>query len=371
VSTSDGLPADLRLAVAAHRKGDFETAEALYRAVLARGPNYDALGNLGVVLGRRGAIEEAEALLSRAVALAPDRAAHRKNLGRLLHRTGRLAEAAAALEAALAVAPDDLDARQTLAPVYLALGRAEGWALYDLRPERQNTPAKGLSFPEWQGEPLAGRRLYVMGEQGLGDQLFAARYLSQLGAADVTVACAPALARLFAQLPAEIQVRHGRLEVARHDFWTLPMSLPRWAQAGPVPYLAATPRRTGGIGVVWRGNQAPDPGRSLPPDQAARLLALPGAMSLHPEDSGVDDMLGTAEIIAGLDVVLTIDTSVAHLAGALGRPAIVLLQHYQTDWRWRETTPGRSFWYPSLELARQPAPGDWAGLIDAVVARFS
>uniref|UniRef100_UPI002FE3185C glycosyltransferase family 9 protein n=1 Tax=Phenylobacterium sp. TaxID=1871053 RepID=UPI002FE3185C len=188
--------------------------------------------------------------------------------------------------------------------------------------------------------------------------------------AEVTVACLPQMARLLAQLPATVQPLTDRMAVAPHDFWTLPMSLPRWC--GPDvptgPIFRGTPRRSGGVGIAWRGNALPDPGRSLPPDLGAGLLALPGAVSLHPEDSGARDFQDTADLIAGLDLVVSIDTSVAHLAGAMGKPTLVLLQHNPPEWRWLADAAGRAAWHPSATVLRQPAPGDWRSLIDRVKA---
>jgi hypothetical protein len=361
-------------AVAAHRAGEMGLAEELYRRVLEHGENYDALGNLGLVVGQRGDPAQAEDLFLRAIRLRPDKPAHRLNLGRLYRRLARLDDAAGVFEAVLAAHPDNDQARHALGDIYLAQGRHEGWELYGARDPRANAPARQLPYPEWAGEPLAGRRLFVMSEQGFGDQIFAARFVKALSAGHVTFACAPELAGLFAQLPVEILPRTSRyLTIPRHDYWTQPLSLPRWAAPAQAPYLAAPrPDRRGRIGVVWRGNDKPDPHRSLPAELARRLLALPGAVSLQPEDSGAADFQATAAIMAGLELVISIDTSAAHLAGALGRPGVVLLQHLSTDWRWRAAgdDPARSYWYPSLELLRQPAPGDWLSVIEALEQRL-
>jgi hypothetical protein len=154
------------------------------------------------------------------------------------------------------------------------------------------------------------------------------------------------------------------MEVAPHDYWALPMSLPRWAP-GPLwegPYLKGRGARNGRFGLAWRGNAAPDPGRSLPAPLARRLLGLAGAVSLDPEASGAKDFQDTADLIAGLDVVVTVDTSVAHLAGAMGKPVWLLLQQRSIDWRW--TQP----WYPDVRIFRQPAQDDWESVIADVEA---
>ncbi len=355
-------------ALAAHKAGDFAEADARYREVLRGGENADAYGNLGLIQWRRGAVAEAEILLRRAVQLRGDMPGLRYNLGRFLWLTGRLAEAEPELRAVLDLDPAFPDAAVNLGNVLLALGKAdEGWKFYQARPERRDSPALKLPFPEWRGEPLQGKRLFVGTEQGFGDHILAARYVAGLEAATVTLCTHRPLARLFAQLPATILPRDPGVPilVEDHDYWTLPLSLPRWARPVPAPYLTASPRSgLGQVGVVWRGNALPDPGRSLPDELGLRLMELPGAVCLHPEQSGAADFLDTAEIIAGLDRVVTIDTSVAHLAGAMGKPVLLLLQHYLSDWRW--TLP----WYPSVEILRQTSPGDWTGVVAAVRDRL-
>jgi tetratricopeptide (TPR) repeat protein len=357
---------DLAAAIARHQAGDLAGAEAGYLAILAVSEDADALCNLGLIAKARGRLAEAEDYLVRATRLAPDAPLPAYNLGSLYWRAGRLAEALAPLELAAAHL-DMTDARLNLGNVYLALGRdAEGWPLYDERPERLNSRTRKLSFPEWQGQSLEGKRLLIWPEQGFGDQILAARFVPHLAAAHTTFVCQQPLVRLFGGLGATVVPSVGDISVASHDYWILPMSLARWA--APIesaPYLAGRPSRTGGIGVAWQGNALPDPGRSLPSELAAELLSLPGAISLHPQDSGARDFQDTADIIAGLDLVISIDTSVAHLAGAMGKPTLVLLQHHGVDWRWRANPP----WYPSVETLRQPAPGDWRGLVEAVTRR--
>lgn len=352
-------------AIAAHRAGDLAEAERRYRALLANGPDSHALSNLALILRDRGEWAAAEASLRQAIAANPANPAAHYNLGNLLRLQLRQPEAAAAYEQALALRPDHHDAALNLGNVRLALGDdAAGWLHYDQRPERRGAEARKLPFPEWQGEPLAGKRLLVWSEQGFGDQILAARFIPELEAGAITLTCANALARLFGHLPATILPRDAAVAIEPHDYWTMPLSIPRWTPAPePAPYLRGQARSTGGVGVCWRGNALPDPARSLSAEAAEALLALPGAISLLPEDTGARDFQDTADIIAGLDLVISIDTSVAHLAGAMGKPLWVLLHHGSQDWRWRRERP----WHPTARLFRQAAPGDWRSLVDAVV----
>jgi ADP-heptose:LPS heptosyltransferase len=115
-------------------------------------------------------------------------------------------------------------------------------------------------------------------------------------------------------------------------------------------------------GAAYHPNDA---NRSLPPTVAAELLALPGAVSLRPEDTGARDFQDTADLIAGLDLVITVDTAVAHLAASLGKPTWILLPAAKTDWRWQKERTD-SPWYPSVRLFRQGSAGDWAGVIAQV-----
>ena len=357
-------------ALARHQAGDLAGAEAAYRAILSGEEHANALCNLALIHKDRGDPAEAEALLKRAIAAAPGAYIHPYNLGNLYQQARRLADAASCFQRAVDLGAEGA-CKLNLGNTLLALGRFEaGWPMYDERPEHANSQAHKLSFPEWRGEPLAGRRLFIWPEQGFGDQILAARFIPLLEAAQVTFVCSRQLADLFAQLSATVVPRAGDISVPPHDYWSVPLSLPRWVGRTPrEPYLRAEPRPSAGrIGIAWRGNTLPDPLRSLTPQAAQRLLALPGAISLHPEDTGARSFKDTAEIIAGLDLVVSIDTSVAHLAGALGKPTLVLLHYASSDWRWREADDGTAFWYPTARILRQPRPGDWNGPVDEIEA---
>lgn len=372
---ADATPADaLARAVAHHQAGELEKAAQGYRELLALDPDALApLANLASILKAGGAFAEAGALLRRALAVAPETPGLHRNLGNLLHLANDLEASVDAYRAELARRPEDEEARMGLARTLLGLGRfEEGWRALDARPERAKAVARGLTGPEWRGEDLTGKRLFIWPEQGFGDQILMMRYLPRIRG-DVTMVVMPQLMRLFAGLPATLIAHDHRVEAPAYDYWTLPLSLPLCLGAGgdlmTAPYLRATARAgSGRVGIAWRGNARPDPNRSLPRGVAAALLALPGAMSLDPEDTGVVDFQETAEIIAGLDLVVSIDTSVAHLAGAMGKPLWVLHQRRPPEWRWRTDAAGRSVWYPTARVLTQETQGDWSGVVEQVKA---
>jgi hypothetical protein len=271
------------------------------------------------------------------------------------------------LQRALEVAPDWDVARYHLAQAFLSLGNYElGWPLHEARltiPPLAE-PTRPLPFPEWRGQNLQGRRIIVFGEQGLGDQIMFARYLPALRerGAEVTFGCAPEIAPLFPGAVSSISTRI----VA--DYWTRLGSLPLHLRLGSIPppiALNVLPGSGGGVGVAPTGNPTHwnDAHRSLPPGPAGRLLAL--GRDLRPEATGARNFLETAQIIASLDLVISVDTAMAHLAASMGKPTWILLPARGTDWRWmvgRENSP----WYPSARLFRQAAPSVWSDVIDRI-----
>jgi hypothetical protein len=294
-----------------------------------------------------------------------------------LSREGHLAQAETLFRHSLAEVPSNHEARINLAMAVLAQGRmAEGAQLYEARLASANEPH--LPFPRWDGTPLDGKNIVIWPEQGLGDQIMVARYAKSLvdRGCTVTIVCPPTLERLFAKsLPANILPARGSIELPDADCWLWAMSLLAAMDGShepSAPYLFADPKRADfSIGVATRGSPTNlnDAHRSLDHETAATLLSLPDAGSLLPEDTGAADMLETAEIIAGLDLVIAVDTSIAHLAAALGKPVWILLPAYAVDWRWRL---GRddSPWYPSATLIRQPIPGDWCSVLRSVIDRL-
>jgi hypothetical protein len=316
----------------------------------------------------------------------------RRLLSGTYSEAGRTGEAEAELLAALALRPDDDQTKVALAGLYLSLGRyAEGWPLLRARiPLHPDVvPPIQLSFPEWRGEPLDGKSVLVWVEQGFGDQIQFARFVNSLkarGASRVTLGCRPILGDLFKTLSGVDAVSPAAVgdtvQIAPHDYWSRYFSLPEplgvtLETLPSEPYLSVPLDRRprwadyapgARVGLAWQASPTGFNGanKGLPPEQAQRLRAA-GAISLHPEDTGAKDFADTAAIVERLDLVISIDTSVAHLAGAMGKPCWTLLPYLHCDWRWlrgRTDSP----WYPSMRLYRHGERQDWAELVDRVLA---
>lgn len=273
-------------------------------------------------------------------------------------KAGRFKEAEAALRAGLAHLPGQPVLSYALGILLLARGAyEEGWKLYEYRwAVPQGPPRLNLPFPRWRGEAV--KSLVLLPEQGLGDQIMFARYVPMLvgrGVA-VTLACPTALHRLFLSLGAEVIASDGPTSLPKRDAWAYVGSLPGILGIPSAPYLPSSSRGAG-IGVMLEGKTQ---GRL--PEPAYSTLARLGR-DLGPLSTGASDFEDTAEIIRGLERVVTVDTAVAHLAGAMGKPTWLLLPK-SPDWRWGrsgETTP----WYPSMRLVRN---GDYETLASTMMA---
>jgi tetratricopeptide (TPR) repeat protein len=414
---SDYAQVHYNLGVLLHGLNRLPEAELACRRALALRADYaPAHNNLSIVLKELDRLPEAEAACRQALAICADDAAVHHNLGTILVELGRLPDAEASFRKALALQPDHVDAKCKLGALLLSTGRfEEGWQLYEARYDERLTDrhafAPSVRYPQWRGEGLQGKSVLVWQEQGYGDMIQFGRYLSVLkaqGAAWITLACAPALHRLFGALADVDAVVDGESELARaeHDFWTLPLSIPHrvGTTLESIPfavYLKPSgelvekwrarfgPAKKARIGLVWKGNPAHgnDRHRSLPSlATLAPLLSVPGVsfvslqkgqgetdvQSLEPGQSmvhagpDIQDFADTAAIIAQLDLVICVDTAVAHLAGGLGKPCWVLLPERATDWRWMQERVD-SPWYPgTTRLFRQAARGDWTATIEQV-----
>ncbi len=398
-------PAHFVRGTALHALGRAADAVAALRAAIALAPeDAGAWLNLGNALASLDRLEAAEAALRRACALAPDAAAH-ASLGTVLVQRLRLPEAIDAYRAALRLNPDFGPARWDLGFAELLAGDfAAGWADMRARKPEENAAlaARGVRGAEWDGMAPAGRTLLVCSAQGLGDAIQFARYLPLLAGrgARVLLACDARLAPLLRRMAGVAAVVAPGEPLPPHDAWVALSSLPRLfaTDAGSVPaaaaYLAADPAAVAawrallpagrpGVGLVWAGNpaHANDPRRSMPQAALAPLLAVSGIAWVSLQQGGaappgvvdwaprLTDFSASAAAVAALDLVITVDTATAHLAGALGRPAWVALP-WAPDWRWQL---GRvdSPWYASLRLFRQPRPGDWNGVAEALATALS
>ena len=384
----------------------FEAAIACFRRALAIRPDF-APGRANLALGRNvlGQYDAAETLHRAMVEQTPGDAAAWAGLGQTLINLGRLDEALEVLDKALGLDGEEVDALLGRARALLLAGRlAEGFAAYGARRRKPGDWRPRTDRPAWRGEPLDGERILVYGEQGFGDVLQFVRYLPMVAARGGTVVllCQRPIAALCATVAGVSEVASNRSKPPAHDLhcsvMDLPMHFGTTMETIPaqLPYLAlpekarrhvADARRPGfHLGIAWRGNPEHwnDRNRSCPLRQFAPLLAVPGvvAHSLQKGPAAVEigaeglsplvgdlgarlgDFSDTAAALHNLDLVVTVDTALAHLAGAFGRPVWVLLP-YAPDWRWmlgRADSP----WYPTMRLFRQPSPGDWESVFAEV-----
>ncbi|MBF0180903.1 MAG: glycosyltransferase family protein [Magnetococcales bacterium] len=386
-------------------------AETAYREATRLQPRLaDAHYNLGVVLAEQQRPDEAEIAWREALAVQPDHPEAWYNLGVHLRDRGEDAHAEAALRAALRARPDFPDALWDLSLLLLAQERfAEGWAGFDARLDQNKSnlklPPVELPFPQWRGEPLAGRSLMVLPEQGFGDQLQFCRYvplLKQAGAGMVTLVCPAPLVPLFATLEGvdRVVAEAGRDACPPHDCWIHLLSLPHrlgGVLPNTLPYLRVPGDRLAfwkerlpasgiRVGLAWQGNPSHpnDRWRSLPGLETLRpLWSLPGLTFISLQKGSFPavpelpllqtgdawrDFADTAAIVAQLDLVITIDSAVAHLAGALGIPCRVLLPARGVDWRWGRGR-SESVWYPKImRLIHQSRPDTWSDAIASLTA---
>ncbi|HEX3363591.1 glycosyltransferase family 9 protein [Phenylobacterium sp.] len=383
--TNETIVAAFRDAAALQAAGDLPSAAARWRDIVTAAPaSAEAWRNLADTLSRLGEFPEAEGAYRQAVTRRPGAAWSLQGLAGFLHKTGRWREAEPFYSQALALTPDDPRLRLACGHLKLGLGDfAAGWPLYESRKGLPGQGAEPLPLPnEWQGEPVAGRRLLIWPEQGFGDQIQFARYalaVRNLGA-DVTLVCPPELQALFAELPVKVVARGRNTTFEPPDYWSLALSTPgrlgvTLADVAGEPYLrapAAARARWAGhappkaVGVAWRGrgSHPNDARRSLPSAEALDPLRKAGARLIDLTEP-VGDFADLAAIIEQLDLVVTVDTAVAHLAGAIGKPCWLMLPWFWQDWRWfqdREDSP----WYVGHRLFRQ-APGEApAAVIDRI-----
>jgi tetratricopeptide (TPR) repeat protein len=392
----------------------YAEAEACYREALRLRPDWDeAHHNLGTALAEQGRLAEAEACYREALRLRPDHIDACGNLATALMGQGKAAEAAAVYQRVLEFKPDSPDAHLSRAMACLALGFwEEGWAEYEWRWRCPDFGTMPYTQPLWDGSPLAGRTILLHAEQGLGDTMLAVRYAPKVKERGGTVllACPRALGRLLAGFPGVDRVIEQGADLPAFDCHAPLMGLPGIFRTTPetvpaeIPYLFADPalvehwrREIAGrdfrVGIAWQGNPRfkADRQRSIPLARFAPLAAVPGVrlfslqkgagseqvrdasfpvVDLGPRlDEAAGAFMDTAAVMKNLDLVISPDTAVTHLAGALGVPAWVALP-YSAHWLWlmeREDTP----WYPTLRLFRQRTWGNWEEVFERMAAALA
>jgi hypothetical protein len=395
-----------------------EAAEAACRAALAAQPDYwAALGNLGTALHHQQRHDEAVAAYVAALHSNPCNPDACTNLGVALAEQWRMPDSLAFHEIAVTLAPGHAEMRCNRAMALLASGDfARGFAENEWRWHTPAMQPQAMAGQQWRGEPPEGRAVLVHDEGGFGDTLQFVRYVPALvarGARVVLRVQAPLVRLIRRSMPGVTTVLPRGAALPPYDLQCPMMSLPHAfgtvleTVPGDTPYLTPCPEAVrhwrsrlaaagGGhrlhVGLVWAGEprpgmrqvQAMDRRRSLTLARFAPLAGVPGVrfvnlqfgaaagaaqpppgMDLFDPMAEMTDFDDTAALVASLDLVISVDTAVAHLAGALGRPVWVL-SRYDACWRWlagRRDSP----WYPGMRLYRQPHPGDWDCVLAEVV----
>ncbi|MCY2953313.1 MAG: tetratricopeptide repeat protein [Planctomycetota bacterium] len=391
-----------------------EEALAAYRKAIELNPRYlDAYGNLGHACRKLGRLDEAAGSFRNVLELAPDHAEAHANLGLALQDQGHLDQAIVAFDKAIELKPDHAQTRLNKALVLLLAGNfKDGWPQYEWRwkVEPNNSSNPRFDQPLWDGSELNDRTILLHCEQGLGSTIQFIRYalLVASRAARVIVECQPPLKSLLSRLSPNVQVLAKGETLPPFDVQVPLMSLPaalrttRQSIPATVPYLHAEPtlvqkwqaalQRYAGfkVGIAWQGNPmyAGDRQRSIPLKHYRPLAQVPGVhlfslqknlgteqikaltepmrlIDLGPQlDQATGPFMDTAAVMKNLDLVITSDTSIAHLAGALGLPVWVALS-FAPDWRWlrdRQDCP----WYPTMRLFRQNQFGNWPEVLDRI-----
>ncbi len=391
-----------------------DEAESSLREALRLKPDFaSAHIELANVLDLVGRFEEAEASVRTALRLEPECAPGYAILGKILYHRGRPGEAQASYRSAMALRPQVAEWHVGLALALLVAGQyEEGWGEFEWRWKTARLSARGARFPvpAWNGEAIGNRAILLVADEGQGDTLQFCRFIPQVAASAkrIILAVQPALVRLVSRLPGVSEVITQGVQPSRFDLWCAFMSLPHavGATLGTIPtapYLTADPadvahwrERLGAlaglrVGLCWAGGRsreltkiATDRRRSVSLNRLAPLGEVSGVqfislqigaaaaevahasrgIRLHDFTKDLRDFADTAALIENLDLVISVDTAVVHLAGALGKP-VWLLNRFDTCFRWlldRDDSP----WYPSLRQFRQPAPGDWRSVMQRV-----
>jgi tetratricopeptide (TPR) repeat protein len=380
-----------------------ESAMKEYQRAIQLKPDYaDAWNNLGAALREMGRLEEAAEAIGKALELQPQLPGAHLNLAIVRTDQERFSEAIESYGRAIAVRPDFREAHWSLGMLHLLLGDMErGWPEYQWRP----TFAPRFAKPIWKGEDLRGKTILLHAEQGFGDTIQFVRYVPLLieRGARVLLACQPELTRLLSGIVPVVGMGDT---LPAYDFHCAILNLPMALGTRPenipasIPYLRAPEelskswlgrvRNKGAklrVGLAWAGSSEhrDDARRTVALERMAPILKTPdveffslqtGSAGRQAAQWGITDLTAdlrdfcdTAALIEHLDLVITVDTAVAHLAGAMGKRVWVLLARIP-DWRWmleRTDSP----WYPTMRLMRQRQRGDWEGPIAAAAEELS
>ena len=392
-------PALYDLGLLHRQKGNYDQAEQLFRQVAAQtggADRFEAELQRAIALYRQDRLPEAERWFHRAGLLNPQDPRAFINVALIYRTWGHLDAAEKWLTKAIEVAPDNAEAHWNFANLLLLKGDLkQGFAEYEWRFRRAGRGERTMPMPRWSGQPLVGKSLLLAAEQGMGDIIHFARFAQDFQAlgARVILECHPGLERLMVSVPgvAEVVVLGSPLPAAdfylpimsaSHALGTTLESIPASPRYLAVPPLAKKISLAGTdlrVGLVWRGNpmHENDQFRSIALSVLTPVLGVPGvsfsSLQVGPgreeianlpagtaiSDLGpqLTDFAITGSVVEQLDLVITVDTAVAHLAGAVGKPVWLLVAR-GNDWRWlhgRQDSP----WYPSLRIFRQGPPRDW------------
>ncbi|HEY9850039.1 MAG TPA: tetratricopeptide repeat protein [Leptolyngbyaceae cyanobacterium] len=388
------------------RKGKLEEAIACYQQSLILDSNQIlTYHNLGSALNAQGKVDEALATFQKALALDPNYVESYHNLAIFYQDNRQYNEALACCDRALEIEPNNAEIHWNRALNLLKLGVYEqGFIEYEWRWQRKNNHPRTLPKPIWNGSDLTGKTILLQAEQGMGDIIQFIRYIPLLleQASKIIVECHPPLVKLLKTMKGIYKVVAIGEELPEFDVYIPILSLPRILKTNletipaQIPYL--TPLESVSVqldklaksdfkvGIVWAGNpeHPSDRRRSSSLHYFIQLLDLPNiafyslqkglkaseisqissSLPLIDLSNQINNFADTAAVITQMDLVITVDTAVAHLAGALGKPVWVLLC-YNSDWRWiidRDDTP----WYPTMRLFHQNNPGDWQEVLERV-----
>ncbi len=413
IFSPDLAEAHNNLGVILQSQRDALQAERHFRSAMGLMEDYpEAHNNLGNALQDQGRFEEAIVPYQRALQLRPDYLDAFKHLGNALRAVGRLDEAIACYTKALRLSPDHLLLHMSRAMVWIQMGDfRRGWTECEWRLQAEDSPVPRFSQPVWDGSALDGQPILIHAEQGLGDTIQFIRYVPMIAARGgrVIVACWPSMRRIIESCPGMAEVVTSGDPLPRFACHAPVLSLPRIFGTtldtipAQVPYLSVDANRLARwrheladpasfkVGLVWQGN----PGHSRDRERSFRLaqlepLARVAGVQLFSlqKNAGVeqlaevesrfevtdlgsrlDDLIDTAAVMINLDLVVSPDSSPAHLAGALGVPVWTALP-YMADWRWM-TDRDDSPWYPTMRLIRQRRFGDWDELFQRLAGEVA